>query len=395
MPRRPPRLLMLLHGYYPDEPRVAAEVRAASAAGFEVDIVALRSGTRDDESLEGYVRCIRLPIEHRRGAGPLAALTEYVGFTALAAAAAARLSFRRRYDVVQIHNPPDFLVLAAAVPLLFGARALLDVHDLSSDMFMMRFGRRPGARLVDRVLRVVERMAARASSAVITVHEPYRRELASRGIPREKVTVVMNSLDEHLLPVVSSYGPTDVFRVVYHGTVTPHYGVGLIVDAAARVRSRIDGLRVEIYGTGDAIPDLRVRAHELGIEDALVFSEGYLPQAEVLQAVQGASVGVVPNLPSRLNRFALSTKLLEYVALGIPVVSADLPTIREHFSDDEVRFFRAGDASALAEVLETVARDPDGARQRAEAARRRYEAYRWERSAAAYVGVLERLARRR
>ena len=60
----------------------------------------------------------------------------------------------------------------------------------------------------------------------------------------------------------------------------------------------------------------------------------------MLRAVQRRSVGVVPNLPTRLNRYALSTKLFEYVALGIPVVCADLPTIREHFSDDEVLLLR-------------------------------------------------------
>ena len=72
----------------------------------------------------------------------------------------------------------------------------------------------------------------------------------------------------------------------------------------------------------------------------MLLSGRYLPQAEVLAAVQSAHVGVIPNLSSRLNRFALSSKMFEYVALGVPVVSADLPTIREHFSDEEVLFFR-------------------------------------------------------
>ena len=382
---------MLLHGYFPDEPRVAAEARAAIDSGFEVDIVTLRrSDELSTETIEG-VRLHRLPIEHLRGAGLAATVWEYLAFTALASVAAARLFARRRYDIVQVHNPPDFLVVAALVPRLLGAKVVFDVHDLASDMFAMRFERLPGSRFADRALRAIERGAARAAAAVLTVHEPYRRELVARGVPAEKVTVLMNSLDERLLPVATEPRRDGGFRIVYHGTVTPHYGVELVVRAAAKLRESVPELRVELYGDGDAIPAIVARAHELGLDGQLAVS-GYLPQRDVLRAVQGGSVGVVPNLPTRLNHYALSTKLLEYVALGVPVVSADLPTIRAHFSDDEVRFFRAGDAESLAVALAEVASDPDGAARRAVAARQRYEAYRWSRFASTYVDLLSGLA---
>jgi glycosyltransferase involved in cell wall biosynthesis len=388
-----PRLLMLLHGYFPDEPRVAAEARAARDGGFEVHVIAMRrSGEAAEEVVEGVV-LRRLPVEHHRGSGLLGTVREYGLFTVLAAVEAARKS-GRRFDVVQVHNPPDFLVLAAVVPRLRGARILLDVHDLASDMFAMRFERLPGARTADRVLRALERWAAHRSDAVLTVHEPYRRELIKRGVAAETITVVMNSLDESLLPAEPVEERNGGFVVFYHGTVTPHYGVPLIVDAAAEAARRVPGLRVEIYGDGDAVPELERRAREYGIQDRLTVT-GYVPQAEVLRAAQAASVGVVSNLPTRLNRFALSTKLLEYVALGVPVISAELPTIREHFSDDEILFFRPGDASALAAAIEQVAADPAAAASRAAAARRRYEEYRWHHSASSYLGVLRDLAERR
>jgi hypothetical protein len=108
----------------------------------------------------------------------------------------ARLAARQRYNVVHVNNPPDFLVLAAAVPELLGAKVILDVHDVSLDMFAMRFGSLRGARLSDRILRLVKRTATRFADFVLTVHEPCRRELAPRGVSLGKVTVVMNSVDE-------------------------------------------------------------------------------------------------------------------------------------------------------------------------------------------------------
>jgi glycosyltransferase involved in cell wall biosynthesis len=384
---------MLMHAFFPLEVRVAAEVRAAVAAGFDVDVVCLRGpGEQAVETCEGAT-VHRLPLSHVHGGGVLRVAREYIGFTVLATAKAGRLASRRRYDVVQVHNPPDFLVAAALLPRHTGAKVLHDIHDLAPDLVHMRFDGHRGAELADRGLRLVERLAVGVADQVLTVHEPYRQELIDRGARADKVSVVLNTLDERLLPPAGSRPEKNGFLVAYHGTVTPHYGVELLVGAAGRAAELLPDLRVEIYGRGDAIPAVYGRARALSIEERVSVSDKWTPQREILLAVQRASVGVVPNLPTRLNRFALSTKLFEYVALGVPVVCADLPTIRSYFSDREVLFFPAGDEAALADALVEVARDPDAAEARAQAARRRYEEYRWEVNAERYVDVLRKAAR--
>ena len=336
---------------------------------------------------------MRLPIAHRWGGGVSHVAREYLGFTFLASVRAARLTLRRRYDVIHVNNPPDFLFLAAFVPKLLGARVIFDVHDLAPDMFAMRFGGRRGARVADRTLRLLERAATGFADAVITVHEPYRRELVSRGVSPETITVVMNTVDERLLPPAGESSDSDCFRVVYHGTVTPHYGVDLLVAAFATLAEHVEVARLEIYGDGDAVPGLRRLAAELGIADRVSLSDGFLSQEDVVSRVRSASVGVIPNLPTPLNRFALSTKLFEYVALGVPVVAADLPTIREHFTDAELRYFRAGDRDAAAAALTSVHADPAAAATRAQAALERYERYRWSTNAERYAELLDRCAR--
>jgi glycosyltransferase involved in cell wall biosynthesis len=382
---------MVVHGPYPvGEPRVEREALAARAAGWEVDVVAMhRPGEAAEETIAG-VRVRRLPLEHRRGRSLLGTLGEYVGF---AARAAWELAHGGRYDVVQVHTPPDFLLAAALVQRLRGASLVLDIHDLSSDMFAMRFGSRRGSALAESVLRLVERAAVHAADAVLTVHEPYLRELEHRGAPADKLTVLMNTVDESRLPDTDGADRSkNGFRIVYHGTITPPYGVDLIVRAAARARTRIPNLSLELYGEGDELSAVRRLADDLGVAERLSTSRDYLSHRDVLARVSGASAGVVPNRPTRLNRFALSSKLFEYVALGIPVAVADLPTLRAHFSDAEVRFFRAGDEAELAEALVEIAANPDAARRRAENAGKRYESYRWPNQARRYVALLDRLA---
>jgi len=383
---------MLVHGPYPiGEPRVAREAAAALAEGFEVEVVATRrSGEPAEVTTEG-VRVVRLPLSRRRGAGFASTVLEYVAFTLMASVVATRRHLRSRYDVVHVHNPPDFLIAAALVPKLLGTRVILDVHDLSSHMFGARFSAGRAAPIARGLLRRIQLVASRLADAVVTVHQPYKDELAAQGVDPRKVTIVMNAVDDRLLPNQSNRPQDEHLRIVYHGTLTPIYGLDLLVKAVAKLRDRGLAFTVELYGEGDAAEEIRRSVAGAGLGDRFHITPSYLPQAEVLARVVGASVGVIPNLPSELSEFALSSKLFEYVALKIPVVSADLPTIRAHFSADEIAFFRAGDAGSLADVLAADAADPDGARARAERALRRYEDYRWPVQSARYVTLLRTL----
>jgi glycosyltransferase involved in cell wall biosynthesis len=382
---------MVVHGPYPiGEPRVAREAAAALEDGYAVEVVALqRAGEPRREMVDG-VLVTRLPIRHVRGGGIGHVLVEYLAFTAMATAVVGARAMRRRYDVVHVHNPPDFLIITAVVPRLLGSGVIFDIHDLSSEMFAMRFPAISGT-AGDVVLRGLERLATLLADEVVTVHEPYRREITARGTSGTKVAVVMNSLDERLLPTPKPGTEMDL-RVVYHGTVTPPYGVHLLVEAAARLASDVPDLLVEVIGEGDAIPELRELASRLQISDRVTIHGEYLPHGEVLDRVNGASVGVIPNLPTPLNRFALSSKLFEYVALGVPVVSAGLPTIREYFSAGEVQFFEPGNSASLADALLAIARNPHRAAAQVQRARRRYEAYRWDVNARSYLAVLHRVS---
>lgn len=384
---------MVVHGTYPADPRVARETRAAVRAGFEVDVVAMREPGRPAREKAEGVEVHRLPISRSRGAGRLRFFGEYVAFAGLATLQLAWLALRRRPTVVQVHNPPDFLVFAALLPKALGARVVFDIHDLSSDMLAMRFGDSRGASMAQKLLERLERLACSLADVVVTVHEPYREELAARGVDSDRILVVLNSLDVTQLPEELPPPRRDPLRIVYHGTVTPHYGLAVVLEAFALLPERLSAARLEIVGTGDAVPELAARAEVLGVRDRVELTGLAVPHTEVLTRIAGASLGVVPNLPSRLNRFALSTKLFEYVVLGIPAVVSDLPTLQRYFSPEEVMFFRAGDPEALASALALVADDYDAALDRASAARERYrKAYDWEGQSRRYARMLEQLA---
>jgi glycosyltransferase involved in cell wall biosynthesis len=382
---RRPRVCMLVHSQFPvGEPRGERHARALSSAGYDVHVICLRLPGQPKVDRLDDIQITRLPVRHVRGAGRLRLAGEYLSFVIGAALATLPLHRRRKFDVVYVHAPPDFLVLAALLPRLRGARVILDIHDLTPHMYDVRFGSRRGASLVTTVLRLVERCACASADRVVTVHEPYRDELVANGVKAAKVAIVMNSPDDADIEVARKTAlddsASDAFTVAYHGTVNHWYGVDLLVQAIGRLKDQFPALHAVILGEGDALPGAERIASELGVQDRIEFSRRYVPHLEALSTVARASCGVIPNRRSRLNRFALSSKLLEYVALGVPVVVSRLETLAAHFNSEEVTFFEPDDADALAEAISWVAEHPVAAQEKTERARLRAEAYAWRRS---------------
>jgi glycosyltransferase involved in cell wall biosynthesis len=384
---------MVVHAYYPiGEPRVQREAKAARDFGYEVTVICLRQpGEAAVEQVDG-VEVRRVALSHVRGAGLGRIAFEYLAFTLLATLMLAAAAMRRTYDVVHIHAPPDFLVLAGVFPKLRGARLLLDIHDLSPHMYGARFGGWFAA-TVTGSLTIVERLACRVADQIVTVHEPYRAQLLDDGVDGKKVAVVMNAVDGALLANAQRDAPRDgssanSFTLAYHGTLTPWYGVDLLLEAMVNLEDRLPDTRALVLGDGDALEALRDLADSSGLAERVDFSGCYLPIEETLARVANADCGVIPNRPSTLNRFALSSKLFEYVALGIPVVVSRLETLAAHFGPDEVTFFEPGDAASLADAIRWVAEHPAEAEAKTAQAKARAEEYSWERNRARYLTTL-------
>jgi glycosyltransferase involved in cell wall biosynthesis len=389
----PRRICMVVHASYPlGEPRVQREAAAAREAGWEVDVVSLRRpGEPAHEVVEG-AEVWRLPVSHDRTAGAPRMAFEYLHFAALASAKLAQLDRRRRYDVVHVSNPPDLLVFAGLFPRLRGARLILDVHDLTAEMFAWRFGAGRASAIVEKLLILQERISCRVAEDVITVHDGCADVLRARSVrPSQRLVIVMNSLDERLLadvPREQQHGGWHApIRLVYHGSLVQFYGVHVLISAFSRLQDL--PLELTVIGDGDQREPLMRQARELGVDQRVHFSDGYRPIRETLRAVAASDIGVVPLDALPINDFALPSKLLEYVALGIPAVCARTATISRHFADDELNFFVPGDPDDLAQTLRRVIADEGAARRTAERAVARYAGLRWERSRSRFVELIE------
>lgn len=364
------RVLFVVHKDYPlHEPRVRRQAEAVAAAGHEVDVLSLRAQGLPDTQMVGGVRVLRAGAGRRREWSYVGLVREYGGFFL----AVLRHCLTHRYDRVVVANPPDFLVFAVAPQRLAGARVILDIHDLMTDLFAFRMGRR---RWAERMLAAVEQASMLAASELMTVHEPYAREVARRSKGHRRVTVVMNSADDAVFRTDGSTEREPAY--IYSGSLSERNGVLELLDAFAMVAKERGDVRLWLLGDGDAVPELHRRVEGLGLDGRVEFSDGMRSIEEVAAKVCRASWCVLPQRTHAHSGRSVPTKLLEAVAVGTPVISGDRPGVREHFGDGEVLYYPAGDVRAMAAAMLEAAGDPKKMAARAEAAALRYERqYAW------------------
>ena len=394
------RLCIITHSGYPVEPRARRMAEALTARGYRVDVLCLRLPDQPTEETVNGVRVMRLPVTRHQGAGPLMYLAEYVRFFLLAAWRLGALHRRHPYALVQVHNPPDALVFCTLPLKLSRVPVILDLRELTPELFMSRFGLARHSAVV-RILTVLERWACRYANAALVLHERHRRIMTGRGIPDARLTEVMNCPDERVfdptktplsrdgLPL-GQHAADGKFVVIHHGGMMQRYGVDLLVRALASVRDQIPGLQLELYGTGDFRPEIERMVAELGLAD-IVNLHGQQPLELIPPAIAAADVGVAPMRQDIFTDCGLPTKLLEYVALGIPGVASRTATTADYFDDSMVQFFRPGDAADLAEKLLVLYRDPVAAQAQAARARRFTEAHNWPGERARYLDLVDRL----
>ena len=353
---------MLTHSYYEEDPRVRREAEALVAAGWQVDVFALRRPGEPPEAVVAGVRLIRLDTQRHQGAGIVTYLREYLAFFARALTSASRAHRRRQYGLIQVHTLPDFLVFAAVPIRLTGVPVVLDLHEAMPEFFRARFpGRLAGP--AHRLLVLQERLACAAADAVITVNEMLKERLVAQGVRADRIHVVGNS------PSLARFDPAayparpfmadGTLRLVYAGALSAVYELDVVIDAIARLATSRPALPIvlECYGRDFGEVPLAAQAAALGLSDR-VRLHGRIPLDAVPGAIAGADIGIGSTRRSEMTVFSLSTKLFEYAAMGKPVIASRLPMVERTFPPDEIVTYEPGDAADLAEAILGLVDDP-------------------------------------
>ncbi len=359
------RVLLIVYEAYARDSRVRRHARALAGAGYQVEVAALVDEHSVDAARRDGVTLVSLGARKYRGASRIAYLLAYLAVTTRAFGAVTGRVLRRRVDVVYVNNPPDFLVFAALVARMRGLPVVLDIHDLTSDLYQAKFGGRGAAGwLIERI----ERRSVRFADALITIHDIYAERLAEMARDGTHVVGVWNAPDaDDWLPVGDrraeepyAAGPPTVdqpLRLGHHGTIVERFGVDQAVHAVAALRARGVLVTLSILGDGDFADELETIISKSRAADVIDFDRRTFSHDDLEAFTARIDVGVAPYRPSSFSEDGLPTKVLEYVTLGVPVVVTATAMLRRHLAD-QVRLVSGRSVEELTDAIAEMA-DPE------------------------------------
>jgi glycosyltransferase involved in cell wall biosynthesis len=327
------KVLMLIENCpVPADNRVWAEACALRDDGCDVSIIGPKGASKHQESyicLEGiHVYRYRLP---RRANSPGAYMLEYSITLLMTFLLSWKVLFRHGFDVIHAANPPDIFFLVGLLYQVLGKKFIFDQHDLSPEMFQMKFSGR--AKLLRPLLRFLEWASYRTAHVTITTNLSQKRFALERGhCQPDRVFIVRNGPDVRRLarvPPEPALKQGRCYVLAYVGEMEVQDGIDYALRALQTLvyaRAREDVLLV-LMGDGGYAPALRALAHELQLDTYTHFT-GWLDAQDLVRYLSVADVGLVPDPRNGLNEYCTMVKTMEYMALGLPVVAFDLPETR-------------------------------------------------------------------
>jgi len=355
----------LAYTFYESDNRVIRYAREMSSQGDEVDVIALRSRGQSFIGRSDGVRVIRIQRRSITEKSAAAYLAKLVWFLAKATTLLTGLHLLRRYDVIHVHNVPDFLVFAALLPKLTGARIILDIHDILPELYRGKFGAGDQSTIFKLLLRV-ERACCSFADHVIVANDLWHATLSRRSA--KHCTTILNYPDTSLFkPCPVERRPSDnQFVFLYPGSLNHHQGVDVAIAAFSLAKNAMPNSQFHVYGDGPARPSLVRLARDLAIESDVKIRDR-VPIAEMATIMSSADAGVVPKRADGFGNEAFSTKILEFMASGVPVIVSRTRVDEHHFDSTLVRFFGSGDEHELAAAMVDTFQNRDESLKRAEA----------------------------
>jgi len=392
---------MLVHGYYPKDVRVRREAEALVEAGFKVTIVCLKESIREEEKerkpskemVNGVYVC-RLPISRKRGK-TLRYFYEYLGLTLLGGFRLTISHIINPFQVIHVHNMPDFLVLSGLIPKLLGAKLLLDIHDPMPELYNLKHNIIQN-RCIKKALKWEEKLCCKLADKVITVNKAVCENLVFKGIPAKKIFIVHNFPDTKYIPMKKdiTHWPRhkNGFVLLYAGTVTEHYRLDIAINALALVVKDITSIKLRILGDGNELEHILNLANKLGIKK---YVEHLKPVKfeEVKEIMASADVGITCHSSGIFGNLYFATKIFDYLTQGLPVISSRTKTVQRYIPDNSIFYFEPGNFEEMAKRIKEIWSRPDLVREKMKNAQKLLKKYSWTKEKIRFINFYQGLTK--
>ncbi len=203
---------------------------------------------------------------------------------------------------------------------------------------------------------MVEQASAKFADRVIISNDLWHKTLCSRSVSNDKCISVLNYPDEHIFLKEFKKKRNGSFVFLYPGTLNYHQGLDLAVQAFSKIKDEAIHSELHIIGEGPAREHLKEMVKQNGVEDRVLLKDP-VTLDEIAGIMAAADAGIIPKRNDSFGGEAFSTKSLEFMSLGVPIIVSRTKIDRYYFNDSIVRFFEPENVQELAEAMLAMIRD--------------------------------------
>lgn len=344
------RVCMVAYTFYEPDNRVRRYAETLVRRGDQVDAIVLRQPGQQTRTVVSGVNVYKIQGRKLNEKMKIQYLFKLLLFLFKSACKLTQLHWQKKYDVVHVHSVPDFEVFATLFVKLTGAKVILDIHDIVPELFAGKFKAGKDS-LFFKLLLWVEKISMAFADHVIVANHIWFQRLIVRSVAPEKCSVVMNYPDPSIFTIrKQNNGTSDRFVMIYPGTLSIHQGLETAIKAVDLIKNEIPDLEFHIYGKGTDEEYFIKLVHKLKLENR-VFFRSMVPIEKLPRLMADADLGVEPKLKRSFGNEAFSTKILEFMTVGIPVIASDTMVHTHYFDESMVKFFRSEDENDLARCI--------------------------------------------
>ena len=308
----------------PFDRRVWQEASTLKENGAEVSIICpqMKGWTESFEVLDGIeIHRHPLPLEAR---GALGYLLEYGAAIWYEMKLARKIYKRKPFQVIHGCNPPDLIYLTAKLFKRKGVKYIFDHHDINPELYIAKYDKKD---FFYKLMCYFERQTFKHATASIATNESYKKLAIDRGkMDSDKIQVVRSGpkLDRFKLQKPKNkFKKGRKYLVGYLGVIGEQEGIDLLLESAKHICQEREDVQFAIVGGGSDLEILKKLSCEMGLEKYVDFY-GRVPDQLLLDVLNTADVCVNPDKPTEMNNLSTMNKIMEYMALGKPIVQYDL-----------------------------------------------------------------------
>jgi glycosyltransferase involved in cell wall biosynthesis len=347
---------IISYSFYENDFRVRRYAELLADNGNNVDVITLRKFGESAEEIIKGVKIFKIKTRKYNETKLLDYFFNIFSFFIRGMFYLIVKNFKKKYKIIHIHNVPDFLIFMGLIPRLFKSKLILDIHDILPELFCQKFSKSMNSSLA-KVLLYIERISVHFADHVIIANDIWRNKIIIRNcLNPNKCSTILNYPSKKLFKKDNTKFNDTKFKIVYPGTISNRHGLDIAVKAIYILRNKIPNIQLDIYGNYSTLKQkklLEFLIKNLDLNNMIKIHKIY-PLEKMGSILSDAKLGLVPKRAGLFTSEAFSTKILELMALGIPIIASKTKIDEYYFNNNMIMFFQPGNYIELANCIKNL-----------------------------------------